>query len=116
MDLAIMKMKPGECVLFDNMRVMHGRNQFDVGGGSRWLRGAYIAREDLVSRVLHVPEALAAEYRNGKEWSCTLEDEELKASKWFDKVGAQVESVVDGLKRKGAAELEESDYEVLNLG
>ncbi|KAF4340636.1 tRNA-splicing endonuclease beta chain [Fusarium beomiforme] len=111
-----MKMKPGECVLFDNLRVMHGRNQFDVGGGSRWLRGAYIAREDLVSRVLHVPEVLAAEYRGGKEWSHELEDEELKGSEWFGKVEGQVERVVDGLKRKGASELGERDYEALNLG
>ncbi|KAF5675625.1 tRNA-splicing endonuclease beta chain [Fusarium heterosporum] len=109
-----MKMKPGECVLFDNMRVMHGRNQFDVGGGSRWLRGAYIAREDLVSRVLHVPEGLAAEYRAGKEWSREREDEELRASRWFGKVEGQVGDMVDGLRRKGAAELGERDYQVLN--
>ncbi|KAM0561584.1 hypothetical protein ACHAPJ_002752 [Fusarium lateritium] len=109
-----MKMQPGECVLFDNLRVMHGRNQFDVGGGSRWLRGAYIAREDFVSRVLHVPEALAAEYRHGKEWSREKEDEELRASVWFGKVGKQVNGMVDGLKKKGAAELGEKDYELLN--
>ncbi|KAJ4256728.1 hypothetical protein NW762_008824 [Fusarium torreyae] len=109
-----MKMQPGECVLFDNLRVMHGRNQFDVGGGSRWLRGAYIAREDFVSRVLHVPEVLAAEYRGGKEWSREKEDEELRASEWFGKVGKQVNGMVDGLEKKGGAELGEKDYELLN--
>ncbi|KAF5021764.1 hypothetical protein F66182_6214 [Fusarium sp. NRRL 66182] len=108
------KMQPGECVLFDNLRVMHGRNQFDVGGGSRWLRGAYIAREDFVSRVLHVPEDLAAEYRGGQEWSRDGEDEELRASRWFGKVKENVDQVVDGLENKGAAGLGERDYELLN--
>ncbi|KAG5982490.1 hypothetical protein E4U43_006438, partial [Claviceps pusilla] len=46
------KMRQGECVLFDNLRVMHGRNAFDASaGGSRWLRGAYISEEDFLSRA-----------------------------------------------------------------
>lgn len=51
------KLKPGECVLFDNRRVLHGRRAFDVSsspGGSRWLRGAYISDEDFKSRVMNV--------------------------------------------------------------
>ncbi|KAM5344881.1 hypothetical protein ACJ41O_010743 [Fusarium nematophilum] len=110
-----MKMAPGECVLFDNLRVMHGRKEFDVGGGgSRWLRGAYISREDFVSRVLHVPEGLAAEYRGGKEWSRDAEDAELRASPWFGKVKGQVEGVAAGLEAKGAVRLGEEHYEQLN--
>ncbi|KAF4977291.1 hypothetical protein FZEAL_6179 [Fusarium zealandicum] len=109
-----MKMAPGECVLFDNLRVMHGRRAFDVGGGSRWLRGAYISREDFVSRVLHVPEGLAAEYRDGVEWSRQAEDGELRASPWFGKVKTQVDGVVDGLETKGATVLSEEHYEQLN--
>ncbi|TQV90564.1 Taurine catabolism dioxygenase TauD/TfdA [Cordyceps javanica] len=55
------KMRPGECVLFDNLRVMHGRTAFDAaGGGSRWLRGAYIAQEDFVSVATQIPQALLA--------------------------------------------------------
>lgn len=109
-----MKMAPGECVLFDNLRVMHGRKAFDVGGGSRWLRGAYIAREDLVSRVTYVPEGLANEYRKGVEWSREGEDAELRASPWFEKVRKQVEGMDDGLKAKGAAELGDEEYDQLN--
>lgn len=109
------KMAPGECVLFDNLRVMHGRKAFDVGGGSRWLRGAYIAREDFVSRVLHVPEGLAAEYRGGKEWSRDAEDRELMASPWFNKVKGQVDGAVQGLKAKGAVRLGQEHYERLNV-
>lgn len=55
------KTLPGECVLFDNLRVMHGRTAFDAGGGgSRWLRGAYIAQEDFVSLATQIPEELMA--------------------------------------------------------
>ncbi|KAG5925379.1 hypothetical protein E4U42_004331 [Claviceps africana] len=50
------KMRAGECVLFDNLRVMHGRTAFDASaGGERWLRGAYIAAEDFLSRAANVP-------------------------------------------------------------
>ncbi|KAK4226307.1 hypothetical protein QBC38DRAFT_343701, partial [Podospora fimiseda] len=38
------KMKAGECVIFDNWRVLHGRKEFAVGGsGTRWLKGTYIS-------------------------------------------------------------------------
>ncbi|KAJ4148433.1 hypothetical protein LMH87_002902 [Akanthomyces muscarius] len=61
------KMAPGECVLFDNLRVMHGRTAFDAGGGgSRWLRGAYIAQEDFVSIATQIPREMLAE-RGGDE-------------------------------------------------
>lgn len=50
-------MKPGECVLFDNRRVLHARKAFEVGdvGKERWLRGAYLDRDPYLSkmRVLH---------------------------------------------------------------
>ncbi|ORY71478.1 uncharacterized protein BCR38DRAFT_307753, partial [Pseudomassariella vexata] len=39
------KMKPGECVLFDNLRILHGRKQFDTSSGRRWLKGAYVAHD-----------------------------------------------------------------------
>lgn len=37
------KMEPGDCVVFDNRRVLHGRTQFEPSrGGQRHLRGAYL--------------------------------------------------------------------------
>ncbi|KAK0744589.1 hypothetical protein B0T21DRAFT_344772 [Apiosordaria backusii] len=36
------KMKPGECVIFDNSRVLHGRREFETSTGSRWLKGTYV--------------------------------------------------------------------------
>ncbi|KJX95253.1 hypothetical protein TI39_contig4125g00002 [Zymoseptoria brevis] len=48
-------MKPGECVIFDNRRVLHARSAFEVGdvGKERWLRGAYIDEDPFLSK-LHV--------------------------------------------------------------
>ncbi|KAI0849095.1 Clavaminate synthase-like protein [Daldinia vernicosa] len=45
------KMQPGECVIFDNLRVLHGRRQFNSGSGSRWLKGAYIANDVYKSKL-----------------------------------------------------------------
>lgn len=45
-------MKPGECVIFDNRRVLHARKAFEVGdaGKERWLRGCYIDKDPYLSR------------------------------------------------------------------
>jgi trimethyllysine dioxygenase len=44
----IYKLTPGTCLMFDNWRVLHGRQAFD---GSRRMCGAYINRDDYVSRL-----------------------------------------------------------------
>lgn len=38
------KMAPGECVIFDNRRILHARTAFDPGdvGKERWLKGCYV--------------------------------------------------------------------------
>lgn len=43
--------QPGDCVLFDNRRILHGREAFDAGSGERCLRGCYIDRDDVLSRL-----------------------------------------------------------------
>lgn len=35
-------LREGECVLFANRRVLHGRREFDPSSGDRWLRGTYL--------------------------------------------------------------------------
>ncbi|KAI9798855.1 MAG: hypothetical protein M1833_004358 [Piccolia ochrophora] len=45
------RMEEGECVLFDNRRVLHGRRAFEVKEGKRWLRGAYIGGDAYRSRL-----------------------------------------------------------------
>lgn len=42
------QMKPGQCLIFDNWRVFHSRSEFT---GKRRLCGAYLERDDFVSRT-----------------------------------------------------------------
>ncbi|KAH8593600.1 taurine catabolism dioxygenase TauD, TfdA family-domain-containing protein [Bisporella sp. PMI_857] len=44
------RLQEGECVIFNNRRVLHGRRQFDTGTGERWLKGTYIDTDVLTSR------------------------------------------------------------------
>jgi alpha-ketoglutarate-dependent taurine dioxygenase len=44
------KMQEGECVIFNNRRVLHGRREFDAQGGERWLKGAYVDTDVFMSR------------------------------------------------------------------
>lgn len=52
--LMTFRLNAGECIVFDNHRVAHGRTSFEEGEGLRHLRGCYIDRGDLRStyRVL----------------------------------------------------------------
>ena len=44
-------LKPGEMVAFDNSRVLHGRDAFDPESGERHLRGYYLERNEVDSRI-----------------------------------------------------------------
>ena len=41
----------GDLVAFDNRRILHGREAYAAGNGSRWLRGCYSERDELSSRI-----------------------------------------------------------------
>ncbi|KAJ9623605.1 hypothetical protein H2203_005867 [Taxawa tesnikishii (nom. ined.)] len=47
------QMAPGECVIFDNRRVLHARTAFKVDdiGKERWLKGAYLDWDPWVSKM-----------------------------------------------------------------
>ncbi|KAJ9134273.1 Gamma-butyrobetaine dioxygenase [Pleurostoma richardsiae] len=45
------KLRPGECVLFNNRRVLHGRRHFDLARGRRWLKGGYIEHKVFLSKL-----------------------------------------------------------------
>ncbi|KKA26648.1 hypothetical protein TD95_002650 [Thielaviopsis punctulata] len=60
------KLEAGECVVFDNRRVLHARRAFDTATGKRWLRGTYISDEDFRSRMQSVPADVVAEYGRQK--------------------------------------------------
>lgn len=46
-----LKMQGGDMVVFDNRRVMHGRDSFDASTGMRHLRGCYVDRTEFQSRL-----------------------------------------------------------------
>lgn len=46
-----LKLKPGQMVVFDNRRVLHGRNAFDPSTGERQLNGCYVDRTEFQSRL-----------------------------------------------------------------
>jgi gamma-butyrobetaine dioxygenase len=46
-----LKLKPGDLLGFDNRRILHGRMGYDPASGERWLRGCYVEREELHSRL-----------------------------------------------------------------
>ena len=56
------KMKPGDCQVFDNRRVLHARAEFDLNSGPRHLQGCYVDRDDFMSR-LRVLEREGADFR-----------------------------------------------------
>ncbi|KAL5338903.1 hypothetical protein BJX70DRAFT_388321 [Aspergillus crustosus] len=58
-----LKLKPGECVIFENRRIAHARRQFNTTSGERWLAGAYVDEDAVLSRF----RVLTKAYR--KEWS-----------------------------------------------
>ena len=45
------RLRPGDLLAFDNRRVLHGRTGYDLDSGERWLRGCYVEREELHSRL-----------------------------------------------------------------
>ena len=42
---------PGECLIFDNRRLLHARDSFDLSKGERHLCGCYIERDELWSSI-----------------------------------------------------------------
>lgn len=45
------RLQPGDCILFDNTRILHGRTKFDTSSGHRHLHGAYLQRETVQSAL-----------------------------------------------------------------
>jgi gamma-butyrobetaine dioxygenase len=45
------KLEPGEMVVFDNRRILHGREAFDPASGFRHLHGCYVDRGEFASRL-----------------------------------------------------------------
>ncbi|KAH7123697.1 hypothetical protein B0J11DRAFT_550550 [Dendryphion nanum] len=56
------RLEEGECVIFDNRRVLHARRAFDAQAGERWLKGAYVEDDVFFSKLRVLRE------RFGGEW------------------------------------------------
>jgi alpha-ketoglutarate-dependent taurine dioxygenase len=50
------KTEEGSCVIFDNRRVLHARDEFDPQSGERWLKGCYLDKDAFQSklRAVHI--------------------------------------------------------------
>jgi alpha-ketoglutarate-dependent taurine dioxygenase len=96
------RMEPGDCVLFNNRRVLHGRTAFDTdGGGSRWLRGTYISREDFCSRAFYAPESHASSPRDAGERAVRdkkAREAALKATSTYEEIEREVQRVTSSRK------------------
>ena len=53
----VLKLKAGEMVVFDNRRVLHGRDAFDPASGLRHLHGCYVDRGEFASRLRLLAQA-----------------------------------------------------------
>lgn len=51
------RLNPGEMVVFDNHRVLHGRRAFDPAAGERWLQQLSVDREEFQSLFRQLAEA-----------------------------------------------------------
>jgi len=45
------RLNSGDLIVFDNRRVLHARNAFDLKTGMRHLQGCYVDRDELLSRI-----------------------------------------------------------------
>ncbi|GAB7352768.1 hypothetical protein MBLNU459_g3116t1 [Dothideomycetes sp. NU459] len=61
------QMEPGECVIFDNRRVLHARTAFS--GGERWLRGAYIDSDPYLSKTRVLEREFGTWGPSASQWS-----------------------------------------------
>jgi hypothetical protein len=52
------RMSPGEVVIFDNRRILHGRSGFppDAGDRSRWFEGCYAERDGLLATLARLEQ------------------------------------------------------------
>ncbi|KAL2846845.1 hypothetical protein BJX68DRAFT_123063 [Aspergillus pseudodeflectus] len=59
-----LKLKPGQCVIFENRRVVHARRQFNTNRGERWLAGAYVDEDAVLSRFQVCKETYPQAWRS----------------------------------------------------
>ncbi|KAF4535987.1 Taurine catabolism dioxygenase TauD/TfdA [Lasiodiplodia theobromae] len=61
------RLEEGQCVIFDNRRVLHARRAFDASKGERWLKGAYVDDDVFFSRWRVLAEKAAGRASEGEK-------------------------------------------------
>jgi gamma-butyrobetaine dioxygenase len=56
---------PGEMVIFDNLRILHGRRPL-TGGSPRWLQGCYADRDGLGATLKRLQASISGERADGR--------------------------------------------------
>ncbi|KAH7086745.1 hypothetical protein FB567DRAFT_560617 [Paraphoma chrysanthemicola] len=56
------RLEEGECVIFDNRRVLHARKAFDATQGERWLKGAYVDDDVFFSKLRVLQEKMEGKW------------------------------------------------------
>jgi alpha-ketoglutarate-dependent taurine dioxygenase len=56
------RLQAGECVVFDNWRVLHGRREFNSAAGKRHLKGTYVDDRTYRARYDDMPAPTAAQH------------------------------------------------------
>jgi hypothetical protein len=79
------RLQEGECVIFNNRRVLHGRRQFDTATGMRWLKGAYVDTDVFMSKYRVLSEKFAG-VTLGFEWRLVNPEERVRLAFVDDKV------------------------------
>lgn len=59
-----LKLKEGECVIFQNRRVLHARREFDPKSGDRWLKGTYVDGDVYRSKLRVLMEKFQKKHDN----------------------------------------------------
>lgn len=94
------RMNPGECVIFNNQRVLHGRTAFDSSVGSRWLRGAYMSYEDFWSKASHAPTTHAASTKDFDSWwDVNKANAQLQETETAEQIKGWLDQEVKGLRK-----------------
>ena len=51
------KLKAGDIFSFNNLRVLHGRTEFDPNSGHRHLQGYYMDRDEIIGRLAYLKKS-----------------------------------------------------------
>ena len=57
------KMSPGDLIIFDNYRTLHGRTAFNPSEGKRHLKGCYIDHDSTEGKLRHLERKLRLKWK-----------------------------------------------------